>query len=1480
MKIFKFVFLFTFLLLGFSSFAQRPEVFPEDSTGFFKEMEDYFRSTKKPEARKFMKEFEDVWFGGFFIDEERAKVYEVCNKMNDKRMLPFPEFYNYLNTIMRYKYSGKPYSQFVKFHESVDPLIDGRNKRLYVEFLKFCSNLFESNALYKTGTATWKADNPDFIISRENDEPVIYWPSLNLYCLAKKDSAIIHETSGKYYPMKDLWVGNRGKVDYRRAGFDANEVYALFDKYKIDMRHPYYSVDTVLFHNPQYFGDATIKGSFEEKVLANVTEETARYPRFTSFNKRLKIKNLDPNVDFDGGFSQQGSKFLGKGTAEEKAELIFYKDDMPFIRVKTQNFAIREDRITAQRAEIVMYLEQDSIYHPGVKFQFLRKERLLSLTRTGEDITKAPYINTFHMVDMRFEVMYWKIDDPIITMEALFGSTIRDGLFESLEFFKESRYDDLYRIDDVHPLLKVKRVAQELGRDEFNVKEAAELMRISVSNARVVFLELSNFGYVSYNFESGDIQVKEKLYNYVLAKSKKIDYDVLQFSSKPDKGINAKLNLLNYDMSIEGLDLVLLSDSHLVYIYPEGRKINLKKNRDFEFDGIVNAGNFEIFGKENYFSYDNFKFDLPKVDSLRIYVETDEVDERGLKKQQRVKTVIEGIKGDLEIDSPGNKSGLKPLKRWPVFTSKQKSYAYYDAPSVQGGVYKRDSFYFQLEPFTIDSVDNFDNKSLRFEGTFASAGIFPEFKETLLLQEDYSLGFTRPTPPEGYEVYGGKGKFFQQINLSHDGLKGDGYLEYLTSTTESKNLYFHPDSVFGMAENYIIEEQFDEVQYPPVTGTDVFVKWHPRKDYMTLATKETPMKFYDGESKFSGKINYSPKELRGGGKYEFREATLYSKDYLFKFIDFYSDTADFRLNSLLDNSLTFNTSNLNAHVDFKERKALFISNGGSTTINLPENQYIARMDRFTWYMDSEEIELSGGEVTEAAARKELDLEGSKFTSVHPDQDSLNFYSSAAKYNYNTKIIDAFKVQLVQVGDAFVYPDSSHLVIRAAAKMDPLKNAVIKANTITEYHNIYDADLNIKGRLNYTGTGKIDYVDEEKNKQIIELNKIYLDTTYQTIGVGEIKKEEGFTLSPNYQYYGDVRLEAAKPLLNFSGYSKIFHTCSEMPLEWFAFTADVDPEEIFLPIDSITPSTSRSNLLAGINLTTEPYELYSTFLNEAQKPPDHSVFNSTGFLYYDKPAETYIVSNLQKITQRSLPGNYLSLNKNSCAVFGEGKIRLGADLGRVENYPAGQITNYTTGDSTMIEMVWLVDFYMDNKAMKIMSDQIKEQKDLDRVDFDRNTYKRGVQELLGQEETDRIISELTTYQKFRRFPNGLEKAIFFSDINFMWNNETESFISVGPIGIGNILKEEINAYVNGVVEVVKKRSSDEISIYLEIDSRNWYFFNYRAEIMQAVSSNDEFNTAVKEAKKNKLEREKGKARYKYLMGSEAKKIQFLKKINAD
>ena len=84
-----------FLLISFAANAQIDRSpFPHDSLAFFDRLEGMFKelTVGKAEGKDFIKEFEPIWFSDFFEPEIREVIYNTCDNMNEKRMLPLSEF--------------------------------------------------------------------------------------------------------------------------------------------------------------------------------------------------------------------------------------------------------------------------------------------------------------------------------------------------------------------------------------------------------------------------------------------------------------------------------------------------------------------------------------------------------------------------------------------------------------------------------------------------------------------------------------------------------------------------------------------------------------------------------------------------------------------------------------------------------------------------------------------------------------------------------------------------------------------------------------------------------------------------------------------------------------------------------------------------------------------------------------------------------------------------------------------------------------------------------------------------------------------------------------------------------------------------------------------------------------------------------------------------------------------------------------------
>ena len=115
----------------------------------------------------------------------------------------------------------------------------------------------------------------------------------------------------------------------------------------------------------------------------------------------------------------------------------------------------------------------------------------------------------------------------------------------------------------------------------------------------------------------------------------------------------------------------------------------------------------------------------------------------------------------------------------------------YSSENIVNGAYDSTRFYYVVNPFILDSLDDFNEKELRLEGHLVSDGIFPLLPEPLRIMNDYSFGFITEAPEEGYSFYETASKYKNRIVLSNNGLQGDGTINFLQASAKSKNSLFY-----------------------------------------------------------------------------------------------------------------------------------------------------------------------------------------------------------------------------------------------------------------------------------------------------------------------------------------------------------------------------------------------------------------------------------------------------------------------------------------------------------------------------------------------------------------------------------------------------------------------------------------------------------------------------------------------------------------
>ncbi len=1448
------------------------QTFSSEKELFFKDVSNYLNNISKQKGKDFLKEFGVIWLEGALSDKQRAQVYTTSNAIVAKKLKPFPDLTNYLKAIMIQETLNKPEADFEQWHKTVTQVLKGRNKRKIQTYLKTSKELFESNTLYSSASTVWSVSSDKYHFTFDK-EPIIVFDEMNLKCYAKKDSTVIYKTKGTFYPSSGKWYGVGGKLTWERAELPKDEVYAKIYDYELLMKSAKLDIDSVDFYS-NYF-DHPLKGRLTDRVLANRGASKVAYPKFESYNKRLLIKDLFPSIDYDGGFVMAGQSIQGAGTINNLARIIFYKDGKKFCQSEALNFVINTKGISANRAAVNFYIDNDSITHPGIDLKYTMKDKKLTLIRGGNGMGLSPFYNSYHQLEMYNEALYWKVGDPVMEFGALHGSSDSTTHFDSFDYFDKNLYSRLSGGGE-NPLLKIKKHATKMASDKLELGALATALGKTKADAEGDLFRLTVMGFITYDKDREVIYVHDKLYHYINARNKKEDYDAIVINSSART--NAVLNLTSNDLKINGVKKFTLSMKKKVIAYPDTKTVVVKKNRDMNFSGILNAGRTEYFGNQYQFSYNDFKIDLLECDSMRIRIINRKRD--GRPSQIRLLSTIEGVRGEIILDDPNNKSGIDTdLMHYPLVNCTKKTFVYYDKKTIQKGAYKRDDFKFILAPFTMDSLNNFNEKAVAFEGEFFSAGIFPKFNEVLKIQKDNSLGFVRQTPKDGYGIYGDKANYDNEIRLSNDGLQGSGEINFLTSNAVSNNITFLPDSLTAVAQTYHNKRQAANPETPLVEGTECGVTYVPKDKVFYAYSIAEDLKFLkNGEATLEGRLELRPSGMTGNGVMYFGNGVMFSYNYKYKQRVFDADTSSFKIRSELEGELAIKTSNVSGHVDFDARRAEFSSNSGNSNIEFPETQYLCYMDKFIWLMDEDGIELEKKKKSNVSIDSDVDLTESNFYSTNPDQDSLNFASTKAIYDIKKKKLTCSRVEYITVADARIFPDSGEVIIRKKAKMEKFKNAKILANYVTKYHNITEAEVEIRALKAYKASGYYNYIDADKKIQKIFMAKIEPDTTYQTTGRGEISDKVKFYLSSHFEFNGEFTMLASLKTLAFKGETRINHDCA-IDKNWMSFESPVDPENVMIPIADEVVDNNGNSIGVGLVMKNEPIELYSTFLSKKTNKTDVNVISSSGFLKYDEKEKEYQISNVDKLEERSLPGNFISLNTENCEMKGSGKFNFGVNLHQFRNNPIGNITYNPSSKKTDIRTALALNFPFNEAAMEKMAKHINEYPEVEPVDFNNSMYEQALRELVGLEVSDKAISDLSIHGKVKKMPKELEVTLFLSDLNFSWDASQNAYISNGKIGIANMYKKQVFKQVEGKVVIQKRKTGDEISIYLELDENNFYYFNYKRGLMQAYSTNTDFNTVIEETKKDKtkFKGKKDEEDYQYMLSTKTKAIGFKRKF---
>jgi hypothetical protein len=1444
--------------------------FPEKRKDFMNKFQEFMTASKRPDLEESYAVFNKLESSGAFSDYDMKRIVAMSNLLaGEQKLGAFPYFKNYVDALSAARMAPDT-ALFGRWHTALErafaALPKGRVKPI-AAFLEFSADFMEQRALRvgEIGSATWRIQNGTFEFVFDKDVPILECRGVDLIGLRKRDSIVVWKTNGSYFPYEGKWKGKGGTINWAGTGLDST-VYAELTSYHMESIKTILNCDTANLVYPLYFGTKRMAGSLEHNIYVDA-KGNAPFPRFESFDKNITITRIGDGIEYVGGFRLAGSSFYGYGTNSRPAQLtinnnrnqrVFYGTSHLFIVKRGQN-VVAED-VTAN-----LFMGEDTLYHPDVNFRVdLNTDKpeiggIIYLTRGNKGTEKNPFYSTYYKMNLGTDKVAWFLNKDSLEIGSRTNTAKGVELtaaFESNEYYSRREYDKMQMIADKNPISTLYILYLERGRDTISDNDFATVInpKFDYSSIQSLLAQMAADGFINYNFDQHKMIIRPKLKHYALASQGKKDFDNIRILST-STNTNAQLNLKNRETRINEVGKVELSLKQRVAFIPYERQVTLLKNRDMRFNGRLFAG-FALFeGKNQYFNYDAFQMEFDSIQHLDFYLPTGLKDADGQPTATAMNSTVERVSGFVLVDAPRNKSGRDTsLRIFPSLQSKRNSFVYYDQKTTQNGAYKRDSFYFKLDPFSFNSLDNYTKEQLRFKGELIPATIFPKFRETIVVrEEDKSFGFVHKTPEKGYSTYSDKGNFTGELDLSNKGLVGKGKLEYLTADMESKDLVFKPKQTTGTAEKFFMEEARNvAVPTPQAKGEKVSINWLPFRDTLYVESKAKAFELFKAPGyTHKGIFTLTPKGLKGRGEFEWEGGKLISKVISYGPFQAYSDTADLQIKALQGKGVAFDSKNIKGELDFDKQAGDFKANSEAATTTLPLDQYMTSMNEFTWDMKGQTITFKADE-----------KKPGRFISIDPDQDSLSFSGKTAFYDMKSNELRIGSVDSLKSADAYIFPDSAKVEISPGGKMQKFENAIIVADTVNRYHTITRATVEIGGKKFYKATGFYQYNLPGGKNQEIFFNNIVGERrgpgtprtkNVLTTAEGQTSDTADFRIDIKTLYKGKIIMEAKKTNLRFEGFAKL-DADTVVSSSWFMINADVDKNNPVIRIKN-TKDEEGNPLIAGFYLSKEFGQMYPRILAPAYARVDRPIMDCEGYFKYDAKNDRFIFGDSAKLYGTSLRGARMSFENKLRTVQGEGPVTLGSGLKYMKVKAAGRMKSdyntYTdsTGYQVSGELMTGIELTLPKSLMDLMVADIKAASfDAPAAIYTSQTpfYQAALSEFIT-EEKDRAEALAQLQSNLIALPKKDNKFAFVLGRHpVQWNSEYQSFITTeDKIPVISVQDVAIAKTMTVFAEYKMPTSQDDrFYLYVKASPDLWYFFGYQptegSAVLNVVSSSVRFN----------------------------------------
>jgi hypothetical protein len=327
--------------------------------------------------------------------------------------------------------------------------------------------------------------------------------------------------------------------------------------------------------------------------------------------------------------------------------------------------------------------------------------------------------------------------------------------------------------------------------------------------------------------------------------------------------------------------------------------------------------------------------------------------------------------------------------------------------------------------------------------------------------------------------------------------------------------------------------------------------------------------------------------------------------------------------------------------------------------------------------------------------------------------------------------------------------------------------------------------------------------------------------------------------------------------------------------------DEETQDVMFDFNQAVTENGNS-LNAGLHFGSLNSELYATFAEEKRLDADPDFFLAQGITYFNSEKGMFMVEDTAKTNGRKFSGKVFGYNDNTGDVEFEGPLHF------VESNEDASLTASGFGNGNInsnkyrVNSLLKIDYELPDQALEIMAAdlfEVIENFGAPEAENDPDALLYKLSELIGERATLEYDNRSQQdYLPLANFTSKMAGTMVFSKVLMEWSPENNAWYSTDQVGLSNVLKYDINALIDGFIEIKRDPERGTImNIFIQASSDCWYYFGFEDNRLMIFSSNDEFIDII--ASKSNIDKA-GFGEYVYVNADLPDVLKFVDRFRLD